>query len=206
MKPLDHYDITPASKASFKISLDTQTWEFMHKAVPTMDIAFELFPDLEAIDIDFIKPEPDGHVAYLSRVPRAWMRINGELDLHVPDDDAYGVSGYLLEIGEQISPLPLSLFSPTQSRLLAQQRFNLTFTPSACLVRDPVLLEAAQNDWNGTSKEDLLLVEGFTSHANPGGSKRHRLSAQMTTVCELLGRELDLEVELDRIFGSHSKN
>lgn len=206
MKSLEQYDTTDTPKASFKIGLDTQAWDLLNKLVPTLEVAFEFFPDLEAVDIEFIKPDVDSKVAYLARVPRAWLRINGELDLYVPDDDSYGVAGYLLQIGDQVSPIPLSLFSGSHEKLFSPQRFTLTLTPSACLVRDPILVEDAQNNWSEEVRDSAVNLSGFTSHSNPGGSKRHRLSAQMSSVCELLSHELGTTVEMGKIIGSHSKD
>jgi hypothetical protein len=206
MNPLDDYATSTTKKASFNIGLDTNTWDFIHKASPTLSIAFELFPDLEAIDIDFMKLSRRANIAYLSRVPRAWMRINGEVDVYVPDDDPYGISGYLLDVGEQISPLPLSLLPSFGDLPHSKQRFNMTFTPSACLIRDAEKLDGASVEWDNELGQDMLTIEGFTSRSNPGGSKSHRLSAQMTTVCELLSKEMDVRVELDKIYGSHSKS
>jgi hypothetical protein len=206
MKKLEQCAASQENLASFRIRLETETWDFLQKTAPSLDIAFELFPDLEAVELEFLKPSPDSSTAYLSRVPRAWVRTNGQLSPYLPDDDAYGISGYLLEIGEQLSPLPLSLLSQTAQLDPESQRFGLTFTPIACIQRDPELLEKAQTAMDPSILSKLLQVEGFTSSLNPGGSKPLRLNAQMTTICELLNHELGVKVDLGKIHGSHSGN
>lgn len=206
MNKLEQDAASKAHLATFKIRLDTETWDFIQKTAPSLDIAFELFPDLEAVEVEFLKPSQGADIAYLSRVPRAWVRTNGELAPYLPDDDAYGISGYLLEIGEQLSPLPLSLFPRSDYCGGENQRFNLTFTPSACISRDPALLEAAQSQIDDDTVSNILNINGFTSNANPGGSKANRLHAQMTSICELLSRELDIMIDMDKVHGSHSGN
>jgi len=196
MSPYEDYATEPSGKASFKINLDGDAWEIMQKTAPSIDIAFDLFPDLEAIEIDFIKPDPHADCALLSGVPRAWIRLNGEVEAYIPTDDLYGLAGYLLEAGEQISPLPYTYLPTDKLKSLQEQQFSILFTPSACLVRTPPHLEET------LALEKNIVIEGFTSQSNPGGSKQQRLNAQMASVCEVLGKQVDARISLEAVQGS----
>jgi hypothetical protein len=200
--PLEYATETPL-KASFKIKTDTNTWEFVHKSAPYLEIAFDLFPDLEAIQVQFLKPSPTSPQAFLSHVPKAWVRINGEIQTYKPDDDAYGLSGYLLEVGNQISPLPLSVDAINKHVLMTDNRFSLLLTSSACLVRNPALCEDALDNWNPVSDslQELVEMKGFTSRMSPGGVKVKRLHAQMHVVCDILAKEIGIPVNFGRIHG-----
>jgi hypothetical protein len=204
--PLEYATETPL-KASFKIKTDTNTWEFVHKSAPSLELAFDLFPHLEAIQVQFLKPSPTSPQAFLSHVPKAWVRVNGEIQAYKPGDnsiDAYGLSGYLLEVGNQISPLLLSTRAIDRHVLMTDNRFSLLLTSSACLVRNPVLTEDLFDNLNPglDTLQELVEMKGFTSRMSPGGVKVKRLHAQMHVVCDILSKEIGIPVDFDRIHGS----
>lgn len=202
MKLPSDYDTNTATKAIFRLVLDTNTWESVQYRAPSIDLTFMIFPDIEVIELDFIRPNETSPIAYLSSIPKAWIRLGGKLTKFDPTQDIHGVSAYLFEIGEQLSPLPLSALPGADYEALGQQRFSMTLTPSACLLTDPLIAEHAAECPDLPFPSGPVVTEGFTSRQNPGGSKFQRLNAQMSSVCEAMSLQTGHDICFEKIIGT----
>lgn len=192
-------DQSATGTASFALTLDDRAWSFAASTLQSADFMFDVFPDVEVIELDFIRPNPGSIYAHFCGAPSIWIRVDGVIEKYDTTDSDYDLSPCILDLIDEASLIPINDWLRHIPDDLQVMRVILT--PSICLI-------TGISTFSGRSGSDMCAnistYSGFVGASDSAEMTASRIQAQLTSVCDVLSIQKNRLTELGDVSGGFS--
>lgn len=189
-------DQTATSVVNFALALDDTAWSFITSTMQSADFMFDVFPDVEVIELDFIRPNSGSIYAHLCGAPSVWIRTDGVVEKYDTTDSDYDLSPTIIDLIDEVSLIPVNDWIrhvPDD-----QQVVRLILSPSICLV---VGIANFTEQTKSHMCANISSYSGFVGVADGGEMTASRIQAQLMSVCDVLSIQTNITIDLGEVSG-----